>query len=82
MAECSHKGPPEIIAEAEVWLREQGFEPDRWAGVKVRHGENTPGAMWESVVVEIERRGSEWIVTRLDRNRKPLDEPPGLTLVQ
>ena len=79
---CSHKGPPEIIAEAEVWLREQGIAPDRWAGLRVRHGENTPGGMWESVVVEIERRGTEWVVTRLDRNRKALEEPAGLTLVR
>lgn len=37
--------------------------------------------MWESVVIEIERRGADWVVTRLDRNKMPLDEPPGLKLV-
>ena len=81
MSSCAHKNPPEIITEAENWLREQGIPPDRWTGLKVRHGENTPGTMWESVVIEIERRGPEWVVTRLDRNKAPLDEPAGLKLV-
>lgn len=81
MSGCSHKNPPEIIAEAETWLRAQGITPDRWSGLKVRHAESTPGSMWESVVVEIEHRGAAWIVTKLDRNRTPLDEAEGLKLV-
>ena len=28
--------------------------------------------MWASVVVEVERRGDQWIVVRLDRNREAL----------
>lgn len=81
MSSCAHKNPPEIITAAESWLRDQGIPPERWAGLKVRHSENTPGTMWESVVIEIERRGADWVVTRLDRNRTPLDEPGGLKLV-
>lgn len=81
MSSCAHKNPPEIITEAEQWLHDQGITPDRWAGLKVRHAENTPGTMWESVIIEIERRGADWVVTRLDRNRAPLDEAPGLKLV-
>ncbi|MGZ8868231.1 MAG: hypothetical protein ACXW2P_07795 [Thermoanaerobaculia bacterium] len=82
MSGCSHKNPPEIIAEAEVWLREKGITPDRWSGLKVRHAESTPGTMWESVVVEIERRGGDWIVTKLNRNKTPLEEAEGLKLVR
>jgi hypothetical protein len=82
LSSCSHKNPPEIITEAETWLRDQGIPAERWAGLKVRHGQNTPGTMWESVVIEIERRGADWVVTRLDRNKTPLDEPAGLKLVE
>ena len=79
---CTHLGPLEVMTLAEAWLRDRGIGEDHWSGLKVRHGENTPGAMWESVVIDIERRGSEWIVTKLDRNREPLDGQPGLTLVE
>jgi hypothetical protein len=81
MANCEHKGPVEIMTIAEAWLREQNIADDRWAGIKVRHAENTPGAMWESVVIDIERRGDQWIVTRLDRNRTAVEGPVGLSLV-
>lgn len=82
MSSCAHKNPPEIISEAEKWLRDQGISPDQWGGLKVRHAENTPGTMWESVVIEIERRGPDWVVTRLDRNSMPLEEQAGFKLVK
>jgi hypothetical protein len=69
---CDHLGPPDVIDLAEHDLRERGLAD--WAGVSYRHGENTPGGMWASVVIEVERRGDQWIVTRLDRNREPLPE--------
>ena len=81
MAGCQHTGPPEVMAKAEAWLRSQGLSSDEWQGVKIRHAENTPGTMWESVVIEIERRGDEWIVTKLDRNAQPLSEAEGLSFV-
>jgi hypothetical protein len=81
MANCAHKDPPEIMAMAEAWLRDQGITDDRWPGIKVRHAENTPGAMWESVVIDIERRGDQWIVTRLDRNRTPVEGALGLQIL-
>ena len=74
--------PQDIMAKAEEWLGERGIGRDRWSGAHVRHGENTPGGMWASVVVELERRSDEWIVTRLDRNREPLsDSECGLEVV-
>ena len=56
------------MSMAEAWLRERGVPQEKWNGLKFRHSENTPGERWGSVVIDIERRGAEWIVTRLDRN--------------
>jgi hypothetical protein len=71
---CDHKGGPELIEMAEEDLRNRGVPESRWPGLKFRWAENLEDAMWASVVVEIERRGEQWIVTRLDRNRAPLAE--------
>ena len=71
---CDHLGPPEIITMAEKELRRRGIEEHSWPGAHVRHAENTPEGMWASVVIELERRADEWIVTRLDRNNAPVSE--------
>lgn len=71
---CDHLGPPDIIALAECTLREQNIPQNHWPGLRVRHGENLVEGMWASVVIEIERRGDAWIVTRLDRNADPIAE--------
>lgn len=71
---CDHLGPPEVIDLAERTLRDRSVPPGQWAGLRVRHGENLVDAMWASVVIEIERRGDQWIVTRLDRNADPIDQ--------
>lgn len=55
---------------AEAHLGEGGVKPA--PGMRFRWSENPTDGMWASVVVEIERRGEQWIVTRLDRNRAPL----------
>ncbi|HEX6178524.1 MAG TPA: hypothetical protein VF057_09190 [Thermoanaerobaculia bacterium] len=81
MSGCDHKGPVEIMSLAETWLRDRGIYEEQWPGMTVRHAENTPGGMWASVVIDIERRGNQWIVTKLDRNREPLSEPEGLRVV-
>ena len=69
------------MAKAEVWLREQNIPDEKWPGLVIRHAENTPGAMWESIIIEIERRGPEWIVTKIDRRREPFDGQEGLSVV-
>lgn len=69
---CDHKGGPELIEMAEAYLREQ--EANDWRGLRFRWSENLEGGMWASVVVEIERRGDQWVVTRLDRNRDAIPE--------
>ena len=69
---CDHLGPPEIIELAEAHLRAAGKPRGQWAGRRFRHGENLDGGMWASIVIEIERRGEQWIVTRLDRLTDPI----------
>lgn len=71
---CDHIGPPELIQMAEDELRSRGMAEPDWRGTRFRHGENLTGGMWASVLLEIERRGDQWIVTRLDRNRESLPE--------
>lgn len=69
---CDHKGGPELIQMAEEYLRERDVRD--WRGTKFRWSENVTGGMWSSVCVEIERRGDQWVVTRLDRNRETIPE--------
>ncbi len=71
---CDHRGGPELIEMAEEHLRGKGVAPSQWPGLRFRWSENLTDGMWASVVVEIERRGEQWIVTRLDRNRVPVEE--------
>lgn len=71
---CDHKGGPELIEMAEAALRERGVDVARWSGMRFRWAENLSGGMWASVVVEIERRDAQWIVTRLDRNADPVSD--------
>ncbi len=69
---CDHAGGPELIEMAEKHLRENGVPVDRWPGLRFRWAENLTDSMWASVVVEVERRGEQWIITRLDRNSDAL----------
>ncbi len=62
------------MERAEVWLRERGVPESKWGGMRIRHSENTPGGPWGSVVIEIERRDGDWIVTEIDRRSEPLTE--------
>jgi hypothetical protein len=69
---CDHIGPTELIEMAETHLVEHGTAPSN--GMRFRWSENPMDGMWGSIVTEIERRGEQWIVTRLDRNREPLPQ--------
>ena len=69
---CDHMGPAKVIEMAEADLRERGASPAE--GMRFRWSENPIDGMWASIVTEIERRGEQWIVTRLDRNRLPLPD--------
>lgn len=57
---------------SEELLREGGREPQ--PGMRFGFGENLPDGMWAAVITEIERRGEQWIVTRLDRKKESLPE--------
>ncbi len=69
---CDHKGGPELIEMAEEHLRNEGLSTAQWPGLRFRWAENLTDSMWASVIVEIERRDEQWIVTRLDRNQEDL----------
>lgn len=68
---CDHAGPQEIIAMAEELLRSQGAEPA--SGAKFRWAENHDG-FFAAAITEVEKRGDQWVVTRLDRFKEPLPE--------
>jgi hypothetical protein len=68
---CDHKGPQDIISDAEELLASSGASPAD--GMKFRWAENHDG-YFASAITEIERRGDEWVVTRLDRSKEPLPE--------
>ncbi len=59
---------------AERHLRERAVAPADWPGRRFRWSENPEGGMWASIVIEIERRGDAWIVTRLDRGKERVEE--------
>jgi hypothetical protein len=71
---CDHIGGPELIQMAEQHLRETGVPAESWPGRMFRWAENLEGGMWASVTLEIERRGDEWVVTRIDRSPNRLEE--------
>jgi len=71
---CDHIGGPELIEMAEQNLRARDIPAAEWSGRRFRWSENLDGGTWASVVLEIERRGGQWIVTRLDRNTETVDE--------
>ncbi len=58
---------------AEADLRQKGVPPDEWSGRRFRWSENLSESIWASVVLEIERRGEQWVVTRIDRRREAID---------
>ncbi len=59
---------------AEEHLKGRGIETARWPGAHFRWSENVASGVWAAVTLEVERRGEEWIVTRIDRFREPLPE--------
>lgn len=59
---------------AEQDLRERSIAEAAWNGLAFRWAENPPDGMWKSIVTEVERRGDEWVVTRIDRSAEALAE--------
>jgi hypothetical protein len=79
---CDHTGPQELMEIAERHLCERGVGEEQWAGLRFRFAENHDG-VFASVITEIERRGEQWIVVRLDRSNEALqDEELGLREVK
>lgn len=72
---CDHTGPEELIAMAERYLREREVSEERWMGAKFGWRENVADTTyWTSVAIDVERRGDQWIVTRLDRSKDAFNE--------
>jgi hypothetical protein len=72
---CDHSDPPVVMERAEEWLRERGVPRAQWSGMRIRHAENTPNAKgWSSVVIEIEHRDGNWVVTDIDRRPEVLTD--------
>jgi hypothetical protein len=72
---CDHTGPAELIEMAERYLRERNLPAEQWRGARFAWRENVAEPKyWTSVILEVERRGDEWIVTRLDRSNDTLGE--------
>lgn len=71
---CDHIGGPELIEMAEEHLRKNRIPEAEWPGRRFRWAENPEDGMWASIVTEVERRGDQWIVVRLDRNREKVEE--------
>jgi hypothetical protein len=71
---CDHIGGPELMELAEEHLRREGVPESQWPGLRFRWSENPEDGMWASIVIEIERRDDQWIVTRLDRNKERVDD--------
>lgn len=69
---CEHVGPVELIEMAEANLRERGVPHAQWPGRSFRWSENVTGGTWASVILEIERREDQWVVTRIERLPEPL----------
>lgn len=67
---CDHIGGPELIQMAEEHLRANDIPETEWPGRRFRWSENPEDGMWASIVVEVERRGDQWIVVRLDRKEE------------
>lgn len=59
---------------AEEHLRGSGVPESQWPGMRFRWSENLESGMWASVVIEVERRGAQWIVVRIDRNRERIED--------
>jgi hypothetical protein len=71
---CEHLGPIDLMELAETFLLHRNIPESDWPGKVFGYGENLGEGMWASVWTEIERRGAEWIVTRIDRSPEALPD--------
>ena len=71
---CTHIGGPEMIEMAEAVLRARGIDAAAWRGSHFRFIQNLDEGPWAAVWLELERRGDEWLVTKIDRFPEKLPE--------
>jgi hypothetical protein len=63
-----------LIELAEQDLRARAIPESEWPGRRFRWSENPADGMWASIVIEVERRGEQWVVVRLDRGKERVAE--------
>jgi hypothetical protein len=71
---CNHVGGPEMIPMAEAVLRARNVAPDAWPGSRFRFIQNVEDGPWAAVWTELERRGAEWLVVKIDRFKETFPE--------
>lgn len=71
---CNHIDGPEMIRLAEALLLARGIKDEAWPGSHFRFIQNLDDGPWAAVWVELERRGGEWLVTKIDRFREHFPE--------
>ena len=71
---CDHFGGPELIEMSEAYLRERNVPQESWSGSRFGWGEEVDSPYWKSVYLEVERRGADWVITKIDRLNESLEE--------
>ncbi|HEU5163092.1 MAG TPA: hypothetical protein VFV54_08105 [Thermoanaerobaculia bacterium] len=71
---CNHVGGPEMIPMAEAVLRAKNVAPEAWPGSRFRFIQNVEDGPWAAIWIELERRGEEWLVVKIDRFKEKFPE--------
>ncbi|HEY0788533.1 MAG TPA: hypothetical protein VGE86_07805 [Thermoanaerobaculia bacterium] len=80
---CNHVGGPEMIQMAEAVLRARAIAPDAGPGSKFRFIQNVDDGPWAAVWLQLERRGDEWLVVKIDRLKEKFpEEETGFRVLQ
>lgn len=59
---------------AQAYLTKAEIPVPDWDGCRFGFGQDVVSEVWKSVFLEVERRGSDWVVTKIDRRKTPLDQ--------
>ncbi len=80
---CTHTGPQEVADMAQAYLTKAGVPVAEWDNCRFGFGENVVSDVWKSVFIEVERRGSDWVVMNIDRRKELISEADrGLVVVR
>jgi hypothetical protein len=71
---CTHFQPADLAAAAQAALESSGIPESDWENQRYGWGSNEPTAHFRAVYMESTRRNGQWILTKLDRRKEPLEE--------